>query len=61
MLTTCEPWTDPNGLSSGVTIGDGSTVAAGAVVTKDVPSRVVVAGNPARVVKELPPPAVASQ
>ena len=37
----------------GVTIGDGSIVAAGAVVTQDVPSGVVVAGNPARVVREV--------
>jgi acetyltransferase-like isoleucine patch superfamily enzyme len=35
----------------GVTIGYGSIVAAGAVVTKDVPPYSVVAGNPARVVK----------
>jgi acetyltransferase-like isoleucine patch superfamily enzyme len=37
----------------GVTIGDHSIVAAGAVVTKDVPPRVVVAGNPAKVVREI--------
>lgn len=37
----------------GVTIGQGSIVAAHAVVTKDVPPYTVVAGNPARVVKEL--------
>jgi acetyltransferase-like isoleucine patch superfamily enzyme len=37
----------------GVTVGDRSIVAAGAVVTRDVPSDVVVAGNPARVVKHL--------
>ena len=37
---------------SGVTIGDGAVVAAGSVVTADVPSRAVVAGNPARVVRE---------
>ena len=36
----------------GVTIGDGAIVAAGAVVTKDVPERCVVAGNPAKVVRE---------
>ena len=37
----------------GVTIGDRSIVGAGAIVTKDVPPDVVVAGNPARVVKWL--------
>ena len=37
----------------GVTIGDDSVVAFRAVVTKDVPPNVVVAGNPARVVKRL--------
>ena len=36
----------------GVTIGDGSVIAANAVVTKDVPAYSVVAGNPARVVKQ---------
>ena len=39
----------------GVTIGRNSVVAANAVVTRDVPENVVVAGNPARVVKELDP------
>jgi acetyltransferase-like isoleucine patch superfamily enzyme len=34
----------------GVTIGDGAVVAAGAVVTKDVPANAVVAGVPAKVV-----------
>lgn len=37
----------------GVTIGDNSVVAAGAVVTKDVPANCVAAGVPARVVKRL--------
>ena len=37
----------------GVTIGDNSVVAAGAVVTKDVPTNVIVAGNPAKIVKAL--------
>lgn len=37
----------------GVTIGDGSVVAAGAIVTKDVPSGVLVAGNPAVIKKKL--------
>ena len=35
----------------GVTIGDGSIVAAGSVVTKDVPERAIVAGNPAKVIR----------
>ena len=43
----------------GVTIGDRSVVGAGAVVTRDVPPDVVVAGNPARVVKRLPTAAAA--
>ncbi len=37
----------------GVRIGQGSVVAAGAVVTRDVPPNTVVAGNPAVPVKEL--------
>ncbi len=38
---------------SGVTIGEYSIVAAGAVVTKDVPPRTVVAGVPARIIKTV--------
>lgn len=37
----------------GITIGEEALVAAGAVVTADVPARAIVAGNPARVVREL--------
>ena len=37
----------------GVTIGEYSVVAAGAVVTKDVPPYAVVAGVPARVIKKI--------
>ena len=38
---------------SGVTIGDNSVIGAGAVVTKDVPSNVIVVGNPARILREI--------
>ena len=38
----------------GVTVGRGAVVGAGSVVTKDVPPWTLVAGNPARVIKELP-------
>lgn len=35
----------------GVQIGDGSVVGSGSVVTRDVPPRCVVAGNPARIIR----------
>ncbi len=38
---------------AGVTIGEEAIVGAGSVVTKDVPPRTVVAGNPARVLRTL--------
>ncbi|WP_082227255.1 acyltransferase [Demequina rhizosphaerae] len=37
----------------GVTIGDNAVVGAGSVVTKDVPANAVVAGVPAKVIREL--------
>lgn len=40
-------------ITSGVTIGEWSVVAAGAVVTKDVPPYTVVGGVPARVIKTI--------
>ena len=40
-------------ITAGVTIGDNSIVAAGAVVTKDVPANTVVGGVPAKKIKEL--------
>lgn len=36
----------------GITIGDEVIVGAGAVVTKNVPSNVIVAGNPARIIRD---------
>jgi virginiamycin A acetyltransferase len=36
---------------SGVKIGDGAVVAAGSLVTKDVPPYAIVGGNPAQVLK----------
>lgn len=40
----------------GVTIGENTVVAAGSVVTHDLPPRVIAAGNPARPVRELATP-----
>ncbi|WP_068786678.1 maltose acetyltransferase domain-containing protein [Paenibacillus phocaensis] len=37
----------------GVTIGDNAVIAAGAVVTKDVPKGAVVGGNPAKIIKNV--------
>ena len=37
----------------GVTVGDNAIVGAGSVVTKDVPSNAVVAGNPARLIRMI--------
>lgn len=42
----------------GVTIGDRSVIGAGSVVTRDIPSDVIAAGNPARVIRKIPSEAV---
>ena len=42
-------------VGKGVTIGENSIVAAGAIVVKDVPDNVIVGGNPSRIIKELDP------
>jgi acetyltransferase-like isoleucine patch superfamily enzyme len=41
-------------LCPGIEVGEEAFVGAGAVVTKDVPARVVVVGNPARVLRDVP-------
>src|SRR3954467_9835712 len=42
-------------LLCGIIIGEYAVIGAGSVVTKDVPDHTVVAGNPARILKKLPP------
>lgn len=37
----------------GITIGENAMIGAGAVVTKDVPANTIVAGNPAKFIKEI--------
>jgi maltose O-acetyltransferase len=42
-------------INPGVTIGDNVVIGAGSVVVKDIPSNVVVAGNPAKIIRHLDP------
>lgn len=40
-------------INPGVTIGDGTIIGSGSVVTKDIPSNVIAAGNPCRVIRVI--------
>ena len=40
-------------ICGGVTIGEGSVIGAGSVVTKSIPANVVAVGNPCRVLREV--------
>lgn len=40
-------------INPGVTIGNNSIIGSGSVVTKDIPSNVIAAGNPAKVIRKI--------
>lgn len=63
LIITCKPvhigknaWIGAGAtILPGVTIGDNAVVGAASVVTKDVPADTIVAGNPAKFIKRIPP------
>jgi len=40
-------------LLPGIKIGDGASIGAGSVVTKDIPEKTIYAGNPAKLIKQI--------
>ena len=42
-------------IMGGVTIGDNTVIAAGSIVTRDIPAGVLAGGNPCRVIREIRP------
>ena len=40
-------------ITAGVTVGEGAVIGTGSVVTKDIPPRVIAAGNPCRVIRPI--------
>ena len=56
IVVGCNVWIGSNStILQGVTIGDNSIIAAGSVVTKDVPANAIVAGVPARFIRSISP------
>jgi len=52
-LIKSDAWIGMNAMiMPGVTIGEGAIIAAGSIVTKDIPPYTIVGGNPARIIKE---------
>ena len=49
------PFTPENIDATKALFGENAVVAAAAVVTKDVPANTIVAGNPAKIIKTIPP------